>query len=253
MAESFQPQDFTSSNSTPGVASQLNGKKRDVLLLCSDRSQRFSDIVHAVNISESGLAKSLDGLIRTGLVTRIEGGRYTATIDGLERARQLRREDDVRRQKLARKLRVLQNLVSPKELLGFENVRALLSEKRRGLHAYEALALASALELSYLLPKQELDSQAEVALYEQALKLLRLILRRKTASPTGTTESQNVENANITLTVRFSLEEGRLAVMRALMDDIDTAASPAEKQRLQAIMTQVQQPQAMQDALKRFL
>jgi len=201
MAESTQ-QDVASISGSAEADVQLNGKKRDILLLCSEELQRFSDIARTITISESGLAKNLNSLTHAGLITRLENGYYTATPHGLERAKQLRREDDVRRQKLARKLLALQNLVSPKELIGFENVQALLGRRRHGPHAYEALAVVSAFEIAYL-TECILTPTTEIGLYEQALQLLRRL------------------PDNISLTIRFNLEEGYRMALRQLMNDVD--------------------------------
>jgi hypothetical protein len=77
--------------------------------------------------------------------------------------------EEMLKQKFLRKLLVMQEVVHPRDLLSFESIKVLLSQKPLTTTRYEALALLEGLEVT---SDRELDSSTALKVYVNALRLL---------------------------------------------------------------------------------
>jgi len=220
----------------------VGGKMGQILLLCSTTVMSYTDLKHSAAISDAALSKDLEVLQERGFISKVPNG-YVATKDGYVAAQQLRLASEVTRHKLARKLIILQKLIDPKELLGFETLRAMV-EPPDTLRKYLAMAIVSSVQIAYL-HTDPLSASDEVKLYEQALKAVRELLK----------VDRSQKHAG--LIVRFDIDEGFRAVVSELEHKVTVAGDAEKKKILSEILKKMSDPKnredLLRDALERFL
>ena len=171
-------------------------------------------------VSEKVLSQHLRDLQEKGLLSRCDAG-YVTTEKGRDVLREHTFADQMRKQKLLKKLLVLQHVTRPSDLLGFESLPALLkiSEKPLSLTRYEALALIEALEVT---ADRELDAQTAMKVYGDALRLLGAVLEPRSKS------------ARLTMTL--DLEQGFAAVEKQLGKEVEAEKDLQRRKKLETIL-----------------
>lgn len=226
------------SSALPPIESKMS---QILLLLCSGESKTYSELKRLTEISDTSLSNNLQALQERGLLMKVNGVGYMTTSEGGQVARQLRLVSEATRHKLARRLVILQKLVEPKELLTFETLRAL-SHPPKTLRTYLALAVASAIDISYL-NEAPLRVSDELRLYESALKAVKELL---VAAP---------NHRQTGVIVRFDIDEGFDIVQTKLKEEIEAEKDESTKTKLTHILRQMQEKREalQQEATERFV
>ncbi|HXX72987.1 MAG TPA: hypothetical protein VEI80_04765 [Candidatus Acidoferrales bacterium] len=212
-----------------------------LLLLCSGEAKTYSELKRLTEISDTGLSNNLLALQERGLLMKVNGVGYMTTSEGGQIARQLRLVSEATVHKLARRLVILQKLVEPKELLTFETLRAL-SRPPKTLRSYLALAVASAIDISYLneIPLHVLD---ELRIYEAALKTAKELFLA------------NPNQKKVSVIFRVDLNEGFDIVAAKLKEEIEAEKDERTKMKLTHTLRQMQEKREalQQEATERFV
>lgn len=212
-------------------------KMRQILGLCAGGPVRFTKLREEVHLTDAGLAKDLRRLQSNGLVVTDDKG-YTLTQKGREVMKQTSLAEEMRKQKLARKLVIGQKLASVKDPFTFESLNALLFDHEPlSRTRYEAQAVTEALEVTC---DRELDTDTDVRVYAAALKMIRAAL--------GSERSAK-------FTVTIDLNKGFDIVERQLQEEINAERNDTKRKKLEAIRHQLKERRdaSIEDTQKRFL
>jgi hypothetical protein len=190
-----------------------------------------------LGFTDSGLAKDLKRLVKGEMLSRGPNG-YQTTEKGREAVRKLTLTDEMQKQRLVKKLLVLQQLVRPSEILGFESLKTLLKQETLTLSRYEAFAVAEALEVS---SNRQLEPSTAVEVYANAINLIGAAIE-----PGG---------SSCRVMITLDLNRGLDLVERRLENELQDEWDPERRRKLEAFVTQIRtrRPAVLQDIHKRFL
>ena len=214
-----------------------SAKMKRIIEICSNGPVRFSDLKRQLSITSAGLAGNLQRLESGGLLARTENG-YLLTDKGKEFLRGLTLAEEMRKQKLVKRLLILQELVHPREILSFGSLRALVSQEPLTPERYEALSVTEALEVT---SDQEFDPNAIVKVYANTLKLLRNII--------------TPDKPAARLSIAFDLRKGFDLARQQLEKELKEEKDENKKRKLQKILNKMegQRDNMIKDAVKRFV
>ncbi len=198
---------------------------------------RFTELRKQLSLSDAGLAKNLRRLQSNGLVASGERG-YSLTDKGAEITKQLSLAEEMRKQKLAKKLLIGQKLASPKDPFTFESLNVLLSgHEPLSRTRYEARAVIEALDVT---SDRELDTNTGVRVYAAALRMVAAALASERRAK---------------LTVTIDLDKGFDIVEKQLEEEINGEKNDTKRKKLEAIHRQLRERRDanIEETQKRFL
>lgn len=222
----------------------LSSTKVRILESCIERERNWRELLSESQVSKAVFHRNLHQLIKEGLLTKDDDGRYTTTIDGVEATLKAQRLEEAKKERLAARFIILQEILSPREvarLTTLKNIARCLLKRPLPLdeQAYEAYALANSLEIWS--SREGID----LKVYDAAFNLVKEILRR----------GKEYEGHSCTVSVTFNLERGLQTVLERIRRDIHKAGGGGQRQKLHKLLEKFQSEKKMlmDDALRRFL
>ena len=195
-------------------------KVKQVLVLCAEGPVRFTKLKQDLNLSDAGLAKNLRRLQSNELIISDERG-YSLTEKGRELLKQLNLGEEMRKQKLVKKLLGRQELASYTDPITFESLRVRLSGlEPLSRSRYQAVAFVEAVDVT---SDRVLDSDTSIKVYDNALRMA--------AAALGTEKTAK-------LTVTVDLDRGFELAEKQLENRIRNETDEAKRKKLEAILRQ---------------
>jgi DNA-binding Lrp family transcriptional regulator len=221
--------------STKGVS--IGVTKLRILRESAVSESRWSKLVKSTGVSEKVLSEHLRDLQKAGLLTRSTTG-YIATGKGLEVLKEVTFAEDMRKQKLAKKLLIGQKLASPKDPFTFESLGVLLFDHEPlSRTRYQAQSVIEALDVT---SDRELDADTRFRVYAAAVRMVAAALASERRAK---------------LTVTIDLEKGFDIVEKQLEEEINRERNDTKRKKLEAIHQQFRERRDanIEETRKRFL
>jgi len=215
----------------------LGATKLAILRETALSGSTWSKLLKSTGVSEKVLSGHLRDLRELALLSRSDSG-YVVTNKGREVLRELTFVEDLRKQKLVRKLLVRQQVASLTDPITLESLKVKLSgHEPLSRSRYQALAFVEAVDVT---SDRELDSDISIKVYDNALKMA--------AAALGTEKTA-------TLTVTIDLDRGFALAEKRLEDEIKSQRDETKRKKLEAILQHFKERRDanVEETRKRFL